>query len=386
MSTKNKISNFLIEQYRSDNKLKIKHNYLKDQFRNSKNIIKKIKRLLITTDFTLGKPVEEFQNKIIKLTKSRYCLGVGSGTDALFLSLKTLNLKANDEVIVPSFTFYASVGAIVTAGAKPRFVEVKEDLNVDPKDIIKKITKKTKAILIVHWSGKSCDMDALKKISNKYQIPIIEDACHGIRAKYKSKYLGTFGLVGCFSMHPLKNLNVWGDGGFLITNNKKTYEKLKLLRNHGLISRDKCKIYGYNSRLDTIQAIVANEQLKKIDFITNKRIQNARLYQKLLKNLKFIELINNEKHIKHVYHLFTIKVERRDALVKYLRNNSIDAKIHYSIPMHLQIASKRFGYKLGDLPFTEKICKKIVSLPVHEFIKKNQIKFVVDKIKEFYVN
>ena len=386
MSIRNKKSSFLIRQYNSDRKLKIKHNYLKEQFQDSKNVFQKIKKLLKFTDFTLGSEVEKFEKKISKITNSKYCLGVGSGTDALFLSLKSLNLKNSDEVIVPSFTFYATVGAIVTAGAKPKFVDIGEDLNIDPKDVLKKINKKTKAILIVHWSGKACNMDELQKISKKYKIPIIEDACHGICAKYKSKFLGTFGLVGCFSMHPLKNLNVWGDGGFLITNNKKIYDKIKLLRNHGLISREKCKIFGYNSRLDTIQAIVANEQLKKINFITNRRIENARLYQKFLKKIKKVTLIPNENFIKHVYHLFIIKVEKRNLLLRYLRKNSIDAIVHYSIPMHLQPPSKKYNYKKGDFPITEKMCKKIISLPVHEFVTKEQIIFVVNKIKKFYDN
>ena len=202
--------NFLINQYKSDSLYKIKHNYLSEQFKNSSKIFSDIKRLVKDGDYTLGKNVEKIERNITRITGAKYCLGVGSGTDAIFLSLKALGVKQNDEVITTSYTFYATVGAIVTAGCKPIFVDINDSLNIDPDQIEKKISKKTKAIVIVHWSGYACDMAKIVKISKKYKVPIIEDACHGIKAKYNRKYLGTFGLTGCFSMHPLKNLNVWG--------------------------------------------------------------------------------------------------------------------------------------------------------------------------------
>ncbi len=379
--------NFLINQYKSENLYKIKHNYLSEQFKNSSKIFSDIKRLVKDGDYTLGKNVEKFERNIIKITGAKYCLGVGSGTDAIFLSLKALGVKQNDEVITTSYTFYATVGAIVTAGCKPIFVDINDSLNIDPDQIEKKISKKTKAIVIVHWSGYACDMTKIVKISKKYKVPIIEDACHGIKAKYNKKYLGTFGLTGCFSMHPLKNLNVWGDGGFLVTNSKKMFSKISLLRNHGLVSRDKCKIYGFNSRLDSIQAIVANNLLVKINKITNSRIANARFYDLHLKKIKQIIIPNYDlSKTKHVYHLYIILVKQRSSLMSFLQKNGIDAKIHYPIPMHLQPASKIYRYKRGDFPFTEKISKNIMSLPVHEFLSKKDLLFVIKKIKEFYEN
>jgi aminotransferase EvaB len=379
--------NFLIKQYNKDDGFKIKHNYLEKQFRNSEKIFSDIKKLVKKGDYTLGTYVSEFENNIKKMTKAKYCLGVGSGTDAIFLSLKAIDLKNNDEVITTSYTFYATVGAIVTAGGKPIFVDINNSLNIDPDEIEKKITKKTKAIVIVHWSGYSCDMDKIMKISRKYKIPVIEDACHGIKASYKTQPLGTFGLTGCFSLHPLKNLNVWGDGGFLITNSKKMYTRLSLLRNHGLVSRDKCKIYGYNSRLDSIQAIVANNLLKKLNHITSKRQSNANLYDLHLSKINQITVPNyNKKIIKHVYHLYMVIVKNRSSLIKFLHKNGIDAKIHYPTPMHLQPASKVYGYKKGDFPITEKISKNIMSLPVHEFLNKTDLLFVIKKIKDFYEN
>ena len=216
------------------------------------------------------------KNKIKKLLKSKYVISVGSGTDAIMLSLKCIGVREGDEVITTPYTFYATIGAIATLGAKPVFVDVQDDYNLDPKKK-KKITKKTKAILPVHWSGRVCDMSAINKIAKKYKLKVIEDSCHAILAKYKGKIAGNLSDLGCFSMHPLKNLNVWGDGGFITTDNKSYYKKLMLLRNHGLVSRNINKIFGYNSRLDTIQATVALQILKKIKFITRKRIYNAKI-------------------------------------------------------------------------------------------------------------
>ena len=247
---------FLLKQYARDKKFKIRHNYLSDQFKDSKNIISKIINVVNYNDFTLGRYVDSLEKKFSKLIGSKYCIGVGSGTDAIFLSLKSLGIKEGDEVITPTFSFYATSGAIATTGAKPVFVDIKDDLNIDEKLIEKKINKKTKAIVPVHWSGRICDMKTIKKIAKKYSLFIVEDACHAMSAHDdKKKFAGTFGDTGCFSFHPLKNLNVWGDGGIIVTNSSRLNKKLKLLRNHGLSGRNNCDIYGYNSRLDTIQAV-----------------------------------------------------------------------------------------------------------------------------------
>ena len=219
------MKNFLPTQYKKDNLYKIKHNYLSEQFSDYKIILKKFEKIIKDNDFTLGIEVDKFENNIKKLLKQKYVVAVGSGTDALMLSLKCLGIKEGDEVITTPYTFYATIGAIVTAGAKPVFVDVNDDYNINPKLIEKKITKKTKAIMPVHWSGKICDMKNILKISKKYKIPIVEDSCHGILATYKNKLAGSFGDFGCFSLHPLKNLNVWGDGGFVVIKKKKTLRK-----------------------------------------------------------------------------------------------------------------------------------------------------------------
>jgi dTDP-4-amino-4,6-dideoxygalactose transaminase len=380
------MKNFLPQQYKKDKKLKINHNYLSKQFVNYKSILKKISKVVLNNDFTLGLKVDEFELKIKKLLRSKYVVAVGSGTDAIMLSLKAIGVKEGDEVITTPYTFYATIGAIVTAGAKPVFVDVQEDYNMDPNNIIKKITKKTKAIVVVHWSGRICDMKSINKISKKFKIPIVEDACHAILAKQGGVYAGNFGEFGCFSMHPLKNLNIWGDGGFILTNNKNSYEKMMLLRNHGLVGRNINKIFGYNSRLDTIQAVVAIELLKKIKFITKKRIQNSLYLDSKLRNIIFIQIKNRQKNNIEVFHLYEIrtKAKYRDDLVNYLRKKSIDAKIHYPVPMHLQPAAKYLKYKKGDFPISENIAKTTISLPVHEFISRKDLDYISNSITEFF--
>ena len=379
--------NFLPNQYKKDKKIKINHNYLSEQFKDYKTIFKKIEKVIKNNDFTLGSEVDIFEKNISKLIKKNNVVAVGSGTDAILLSLKCLNIKEDDEVITTPYTFYATIGAIVTAGAKPVFVDITEDYNIDPKKIEKAITKKTKAILPVHWSGRVCNMKEIVKVSKKYNIPIVEDSCHAIEAKYKNKFAGTFGEFGCFSLHPLKNLNVWGDGGYVVVRSKKNFEKLKLMRNHGLINRNTNKIFGYNSRLDTIQAVVANHLLKKIKKITYSRIKNAKFLDKELLNIKNIILKPRSKEYKEVFHLYEVRVFKkkiRDRLVRYLISKGIDAKIHYPVPMHLQPAAKKYNYKLGDFTVCENIANTTLSLPVHEFIKKKDLITIIKCIKNFF--
>jgi dTDP-3-amino-2,3,6-trideoxy-4-keto-D-glucose/dTDP-3-amino-3,4,6-trideoxy-alpha-D-glucose/dTDP-2,6-dideoxy-D-kanosamine transaminase len=376
--------NFLLKQYKLTNELPINHNYLPQQFQDSEEVIDEIRKLVVRGDFTLGSAVNEFEAEFKKISNTRYAIGVGSGTDALFLSLKALGIKEGDEVITTPYTFYATIGAIVTAGAIPKFVDIGSDYNIDPNLIEEAITSNTKAIVPVHWSGLLCDMDSIRDIADRHNLSIVEDACHAINAKRNNKTAGSIGDTACFSMHPLKNLNVWGDGGIIVTNNKELHDKLVLLRNHGLRGRDICDIFAYNSRLDTLQAIVGNHYIKKIDHITDMRIKNAHFYDNKLSDISQIEIPSRSPEVKQVFHLYCIRVSERDDLQKYLIKNGIDAKVHYPIPMHLQPAAKDFGYSEGDFPHSEKLCKEVLSLPVHEFIIEEQMNFTVQKIKEFY--
>lgn len=379
-----KVRNFLPEQYVQTNKLEINHNYLQQQFADHEAIWGKVREVVLRGDFTLGSEVGRLEEEYAALCTTRHAIGVGSGTDALFLSLKALGTDKGDEVITTPFTFYATIGAIVTAGAKPVFVDAREDYNIDPSAIEKKITKNTKAIMPVHWSGKPCDMDAIEAIAKKHGLPIVSDACHAIKATYKGRSSGALGTVACFSFHPLKNLNVWGDGGIITTNSDELADKLRLLRNHGLAGRDDCRIFAYNSRLDTIQAVVARHMLGKIDHITTSRVAHAAYFDEQLRDISQIILPARDADIYEVYHLYMVRCERRDELQHYLVEHGIDAKVHYPVPMHLQPAAEYLGHKRGDFPMTEAISASTLSLPVHEFITREQQDHVVKLIKAFY--
>ena len=380
------MNNFYPKQYLDDSSYEINHNYLKEQFSDVDVILNEIKKVVKNSDYTLGSAVDELENLIAKEAMTKYGIGVGSGTDALFLSLKALNIGPGDEVITTTYTFYATIGAIVTAGAKPVFCDVGNDYNINPSEIESKITNKTKAIIPVHWAGKPCAMNEINQIAKSFNLKVIEDACHAIQGEYNKKRCGSLGDIGCFSFHPLKNLNVWGDGGIVTTNNKEIAEKIKLIRNHGLINRDTCVEFAYNSRLDTIQAVIAKHLIEKkiLENITYSRIRNAHLLDELLEDIPEIELVKRSSDLKEVFHLYMFKTSRRDELYEHLRNQNIDAKIHYPTPMHLQPAAKYLGYKLGDFPKAESLANQSISLPVHEFIDESKVLKMSKCIHSFF--
>jgi aminotransferase EvaB len=365
------MKNFLTKQYTKDKKFIIRHNYLSDQFKDYPSIFKKIEKVVKFNDFTLGFEVDKFENNFKKLINAKNCIAVGSGTDAIYMSLKCLGLKNGDEVITTPYTFYATVNAIVQADCKPVFVDAKDDFNIDPDLIEKKITKKTRAIVVVHWAGRICDMNKIKKIAKKYNLYLVEDACHAALAKKGKIFAGNFGDIGCFSLHPLKNLNVWGDGGMIVTKNQKIAKNLKLLRNHGLINRNEIKIHGINSRLDTVQAVVANHLLKKLKNITRKRRKNAKKLDAGLKNIKDIQIPKREIENYEVFHLYCFRAKKRDKLIKFLHSKKIDAKKHYPIPMHLQLPSKKMGnYKKEIFRFQKNFVMKLYLYLFMNLLKK----------------
>lgn len=366
-------------------KMKVEYSYLKEQFAHPEPILKAMKDQLKRCQFTFGPEMIEFEKHFAKLIKTSYAVGVGTGTDALFLPMKALGIGPGDEVISAPNSFIATTGAIVATGARPVYVDVLDDFTIDPELIEAAVTKRTKAILPVHYTGAPADMPKIMAIARKYNLPVIEDACQAISASINGKMVGTFGVAGGFSLHPLKNLNVWGDGGVTVTNSKKMTDKLLLLRNHGLKGRDEVEIFGYNSRLDTIQAIVGNYLIKQANWITNKRIENAKKLDKALSELPgYIKLPTRRKGFRHVYHLYMFYAKKRDQLLSYLLENGIEAKVHYPIPLHLQKAARHLGYKKGDFPVTEAQCKKIITLPVHQHLSDRQISYMTDKIKKFY--
>ncbi len=364
--------------------MKVRYSYLPQQFAEIDDLILKIKNFVKTGDFTLGKPLVEFEKKFAKLINSKYAIGVNSGTDAIKLSLKALGVGSGDEVITASNTFIATVGAINEIGAKPVLVDCNDTfcMNVDLIETV--ITKKTKAIVPVHFTGYMTDMEKLTKIAKKHNLVIVEDACQSILASQKKKIAGSWGSTGCFSLHPLKNLNVWSDGGVIVTNNKKVYKKLKLLRNHGMKNRDEIEILGYNSRLDTIQAVVGNWLIPKTKEIVKKRIQNARYYDNEFKKIKGLRIPPRPSEMKLVFHLYIIFAQKRNKLLEYCLKKNIEAKIHYPIPLYKQKALKNLCYNKNDFPVTNSHSKNIISFPVDQHLSKNQLDYVIKTVRDFY--
>ena len=287
---------------------------LRDRFKEEgKAIIKIVEKVLNKGNLILTKEVKNFEKSICKFTGAKFCLGLNSGTDALMMSLWSSGIKRGDEVITSPISFVATANSIIHVGAKPVFVDVGDDLNINPDLIEAAITRKTKAIMPVHWTGRVCEMDKIVKIAKKYKLKIIEDAAQATGAYYKGKHAGTFGKISAFSTHPLKNLNALGDGGFIITNEKKLYDKIKLYRSHGLEGRDDAKIIGVNSRLDSINAEVLSFRLKKLTNIINRRRKNINYYKKYI-NTNKVKILNDNKNEKNAYVMFVTLAENRKKL------------------------------------------------------------------------
>ena len=364
--------------------MKVDYSYLAQQFAHPDSILAEIKKLVLNGEFTLGKDLEIFEKKFAQLIGTKYAIGVGSGTDALRLSLIALGIKPGDEVITTTNTFFATIGAIVTTGAKHVFIDVKDDYNLNPELIEQVITSKTKVILPVHWHCCPSDMEKIMEIAHKHNLKVVEDACMALGADIKGKRTGSWGATGCFSLHPLKPLNVWGDGGIITTDSTELRDNLLLLRNHGLKNRNECEFYAFNSRLDPLQAIVGNCMIPQVEWVISQKIKNAAMYDKSLAKISNITIPPRNQDVKHVYHNYVIMAQRRDELLSYLVAQGIDAKIHYPIPQHLQKASEHLGYKPGDLPKSEWQAKHIISIPVHQHLDEEQIQYVIQKIIQFY--
>lgn len=330
-----------------------------------------------------GRVIEDFEYKVAKYCNSKFCVALNSGTDALMCGLKALGVKAGDEVITPPNSFVASTAAIIHIGAIPVFVDVKGDQLIDPKKIKQAITKKTKAIMPVHLTGKMASMDEITEIAEEWSIPIIEDSAQSIGAKYNGALSGSLGAVGCFSTHPLKNLNSSGDGGFIISNDEELIIGVKEYRNHGIIDRNIVNNFGLVSRMDALQAAILSFRLDKLNFIIEKRRQNASLYLENL-NKAYIGTPIESKQDYIAYHTFVIQCEKRDQLAKYLLKNGVQTSVHYPRPIHLQPAASGLGYKRGDFPMAELQSERILTLPIHQYLSAEDIGKVSSLINNFY--
>ena len=364
--------------------MKIDYVNLSQQYKiERKKLLQILDKTLATGQYVGGDQVQKFEKKISRMLGVKYCVALNSGTDSLTLGLHVIGVRRGDEVITTPNSFIASTAVIVHLGAKPVFVDVKDDQCIDPNLIEKAITKKTKAIMPVHLTGRVCEMDKIIAISKKHKIPIIEDAAQAIGSKYKGKMAGSFGQVSCFSAHPLKNLNAMGDSGYLVTNSKKIANFIKDVRSHGMTKRNIVKNFGYVSRMDNLQAAILNFRLQNLNNIIRKRRNNAKIYIKNL-NKKFVFIPAENKLEFNTYHTFVIQVANRDKLKNYLEKKGIETSIHYPIPIHLQPAAKKLKYKLGDFKVTELQSKKILTLPINQFLTKDKIEHICKIINDFY--
>lgn len=333
-----------------------------------------------------NKEVELFENAFAKYNGVKYALATANGTCALHLSLMSLNLCKDDEVITTPFSFFASTSSILYVGAKPVFVDIGPDFNIDISKIEKKITKKTRAILIVHLFGNSCEMDEILKLAKKHKLKVIADACQAHGAEYRKKKIGNLGDLVCFSFHGTKNMTT-GEGGIITTNDKKLYEYLKMARTHGSAIRYYHKFLGYNFRMTEMQAALGRVQLEKLDDFNKKRAENASYYINKLKNIKGLVLPQTADYKKHVYQQFTVRITKefpitRNQLCKLLDKKNIGYSIFYPLPIHKQEALESMGYKRESYPLSEKMSKEVISLPVYPLLAKKNLDFIITTLIE----
>lgn len=333
--------------------------------------------------FVLGASLASFEKKFAEYCGRKYGVGVGNGTDALFLSLRALNIGRGDEVITVPNTAIPTIAAIRATGAVPRLVDIRDDYLIDVSKLEKSITPKTKAIVPVHLYGQACDMHPLLKIANKHSLEVIEDCAQAHGTKYKGKKVPISG-IGCFSFYPSKNLGAFGDGGMIVTDRKDFEETLRLIRNYGQSDKYHAKIDGYNSRLDDLQAVILEAKLSLLDEWNGRRRKIAQFYNSALNGIVKTPLENDENF--HIYHLYVIRTQRRDELREYLKNVGIGTEIHYPIPLHLQEAYKNLGYTPDSFLKSEEFSKEILSLPVYPELTDEEVSIVAEKIKGFFGN
>ncbi len=368
----------------------------KQQYHNLKNEIDRaMQSVLERGDLILRRDTDEFEKNLAEFVGAKYAIGLNSGTDALFFSLVASGIGKGDEVITASHTFVASISAIVQAGATPVLVDVKEDFLADVDKIEKLITDKTKAIIPVYLNGRMCDMEKLASIAKRYDVVIIEDAAQALGAKYKFhsqgknskskwKIAGSIGLTGCFSFYPAKILGCFGDGGAITTNDFGVYEKVKLLRDHGQKTKTEILFYGWNSRLDNLQAAVLNVKVKYLGQWIERRRKIAKMYAMGLGDVKEIILPPapdlDEVHY-DVFQNYVLRAEKRDELFSFLKNQQVETLIKDPVPTHWQKGLSLSHFKL---PFTEKLAKEVISLPMYPELQDSEISYVIECVSKFY--
>lgn len=341
-----------------------------------------IGRVLDHGRFIQGPEVAAFEQQFAAYCGARYAVGVDSGTSALYLALRSLGIGEGDEVITVPNSFLASASSIALTGARPVFVDVRDDYNLDPNLLEAAITPRTKAVLPVHLTGRPADMLPIREICRSKGLHIVEDCAQAIGARYHGQGVGTFGNIGCFSLHPLKNLNALGDAGVVVTDDESIFNYLLKARNHGLRNRDECEFWSHNCRLDTIHAATLAVKLKYLDQWTDERQAIAEFYRSNLSDL--LETPSDKPHEFAVYQTFIVQTDRRNELAQHLREKGIEPLIHNPIPIHLQEAARYLGYKPGDFSVTERQAQRVLSLPIFPDMTQQQREHVVNTTRDFY--
>jgi len=356
------------------------------------DLLKCITKVLNKGVFILHENVTEIEENMANYCQSSYGIGVSSGSDALYLSLLACGIGPGDEVITTPFTFFATASSISRTGAKPVFVDIDpKTLNINSNLIRHKINSNTRAILPVHLFGCPADMRPITDIAGEYNLFVIEDAAQAIGAKYQDKKIGSFGDAACFSFFPTKNLGALGDGGMIVTNNHSISEQIKLLRLHGAKKKYHHEIFGFNSRLDELQAAILNIKFNFIELWNSRRREIAHLYNSLFEKLIDIDKMGirlpiESKDTYHVYHQYTIQTNKRDELQTHLKKQGIASTVYYPVPLHLQKVYSSLGYGPGSLPVSELACNQVLSLPMFPELTNDEIKTIVESIADFFYN
>lgn len=362
----------------------VRYSPLADQFADPEPILDDIRALVASGDFTLGKVVAEFEAMFAQAVGVKHAIGVGSGTDALKVPLKALGLGPGDEVITAANTFWATVGAIAEVGARPVLIDCDDSFGMNLDLLEKAIGPKTKAILPVQLTGSVLDMPRMVAIAERHGLPVVEDACQSLFGEWRGRRAGTFGIAAGFSMHPLKIINVWGDAGLVVTNDDEMARRCRLLRNHGLRNRDEMEILGYNTRLDSIQAVVGKRMLPLVPDWVERRIANATRYDRAFAQIQGVRIPPRDPNCKNVYLLYILFAERRDELVAHCSAHGIDVKVHYPTPLYRQDALRYLGYQKGDFPVADRHAAEMITLPVDQYLSTSDLDAVVSVVRSFY--
>ena len=343
---------------------------------------KKALEVLRSGWYVLGNEVKSFEEEFASYVGSKYCVGLANGLDALWIAFRILGIGAGDEVIVQGNTYIASVMGITINGATPVFVEPDEYFNMDASKIESLITERTKAILVVHLYGQASNMGPIMDIAKKHNLRVVEDCAQSHGARFDGQMTGTFGDIGCFSFYPSKNLGAFGDGGAIVTNDPKIADDVRVYRNYGSEKRYYNRVVGTNSRLDEMQAGLLRVRLSHMDELEAEKRQICERYLKELKNDKIV-LPEIRDGATHIWHQFVIRCKDREALIRYLDERNIGTIIHYPIPPHLSEAYEYLGVQEGELPITETYAKEVLSIPLYNGMKKDELDYIIETINNF---